>query len=104
MKIAILLAGALALPAMATVNVNTAQQSDLQRTKGLDPFKAKAIIDYRNQNGPIEGFETLAKVIGQETVDKVKTEVAFSGDAFVPPPKPAKKGAGDAKSAARKPT
>jgi competence ComEA-like helix-hairpin-helix protein len=102
MKVLILLAGVLALPALATVNVNTAQQSELQRTKGLDRYKAKAIIDYRNQNGPIDGFEELAKVIGQDTTDKVKTEVAFAGDPYVPPPKPAKKGA--EKSAPRKPS
>lgn len=86
------LAAALALPALATVNVNTAQQSELQKTKGLDRVKAKAIIDYRIQNGPIETFEELEKVPGfdREVVEKVKAEVAFSGDPFVPPPRAVK--------------
>jgi competence protein ComEA len=94
------------LPALATVNVNTAQQSELQRTKGLDPLKAKAIIDYRNQNGPIENFEALQKVpgFGPEVIERVKTEIAFSGDAFVPPPKPAAKKGAEPKPAPRKPS
>jgi competence protein ComEA len=107
MRILVLLATAASLPALALVNVNTAQQSELQRTKGLDPFKAKAIIDYRNQNGPIENFEALLKVpgFGPEVIEKVKPEIAFSGDAFVPPPKAAqtKKGA-EPKPAPRKPS
>ena len=88
MRIAALLAAAATLPALALVNVNTAQQSELQRTKGLDAFKAKAIIDYRNQNGPIENFQALQKVpgFGPEVIEQVKSEIAFSGDAFVPPP------------------
>jgi competence protein ComEA len=101
MRLLVLLAGTLALPALATVNVNTAQQSELQRTKGLGPAQAKAIIDYRNQNGPIADIDELAKAIGPEAAEKVKPEVAFSGDAFVPPPKAAKKGA--VKPAPRKP-
>jgi competence protein ComEA len=93
------IAAALPLAALATVNVNTAQQSDLQRTKGLDKHKAKAIIEYRAQHGPIENFEELEKIPGftPDVIAKVKTEVAFSGDAFVPPPKPEKKPAAPAK-------
>ncbi len=101
MRLLVLLAGTLALPALAIVNVNTAQQSELQRTKGLDPTMAKAIIDYRNQNGPIADLGELAKAIGADAAEKVKPEVAFSGDAFVPPARPAKKGA--VKPAPRKP-
>ena len=77
----------------ASVNVNIAQQSDLQRTKGLDKHKAKAIIEWRNQNGSIDGFQELAQVPGftPEVIDKVKPQIAFSGDAYTPPPKPAPK-------------
>ena len=85
-----LLAPALVGTAFATVNVNTAQQSELQRTKGLDKHKAKAIIEYRAQHGPIDTFEELETILGRDTTEKVKTEVAFSGDAYVPPPKPVK--------------
>lgn len=75
--------------ALATVNVNTAQQSDLQRTPGLDKYKAKAIIEYRAQNGSIDNFTELAQVPGftPDVIEKTKTEIAFNGDAYVPPPK-----------------
>ena len=49
---------ALALPSLvlantqATVNVNTAQQSELQSLQGLDRNAARSIILYRNRNGP----------------------------------------------------
>ena len=87
-----LVAALLAFPAPAAVNVNTAQQSDLQRTKGLDKHKAKAIIDWRNENGPIDNFEELKQVPGftEDVIEKAKTELAFSGDAYTPPPKPVK--------------
>ncbi len=78
---------------IAAVNVNTAQQSDLQRTPGLDKHKAKALIEWRNQHGPIDTFQELGQVPGftPEVIEKVKPEIAFSGDPFTPPPKPEKK-------------
>jgi competence protein ComEA len=79
--------------AFATVNVNTAQQSELLRVKGLDKHKAKAIIEYRAENGPFASVEDLEKLPGftPEVVAKVAPEVAFSGDPYVPPKKPAPK-------------
>jgi competence protein ComEA len=77
--------------AFATVNVNTAQQSELQSTRGLDKFKAKQIIEYRYQHGPYRSLDDLAKVIGPETAEKVAPQVAFSGDPYVPPSKAAAK-------------
>jgi competence protein ComEA len=87
-----LVALATALPAtlaLAGVNVNTAQQSELQRVKGLDKVKAKAIIEWRAANGPIDNFTELQQVPGftQELVDRLKPELAFEGDAYVPPPR-----------------
>jgi competence protein ComEA len=75
--------------AFATVNLNTAQQSELQRIRGLDKFKAKAIIEYRAQNGPFGTLEELEKVPGftRDVVEAVKPELALAGDPFVPPPK-----------------
>ena len=82
-----------AAAAFATVNVNTAQQSELERTKGLDKVKAKSIIEYRAANGPIDNFNELRHVPGftPEIVDRVKPEIAFEGDAYIPPKKEAKK-------------
>jgi competence protein ComEA len=87
-----LIAAAVPLAALATVNVNTAQQSDLQRTKGLDKHKAKAIIEYRAQNGRLDDIEDLEKIPGftPEVIQKIKPEIAFTGDAFVAPAKPDK--------------
>ena len=76
--------------AFATVNVNTAQQSELLRVKGIDKHKAKAIIEYRAENGPFYSVDDLEKLPGftPEVVAKVAPEVAFSGDPYVPPKKP----------------
>ena len=91
-KLLALLAAALPVAAIAAVNVNTAQQSELERTQGLDKVKAKAIIEWRSANGPIETFTVLQKVPGftPELVEKLKPQIAFSGDPWTPPPKAAK--------------
>jgi competence protein ComEA len=90
-----------AAAAFATVNVNTAQQSELERTKGLDKVKAKSIIEYRAANGPIDNFNELHHVPGftPEVVDRVKPEIAFEGDPYIPPKKEPKRKAAAAKSA-----
>ena len=90
--------------AFATVNVNTAQQSELQRVKGLDKAKAKSIIEWRAANGSIDTFSELEKVPGftPDLVDRLKPQLSFSGDAYVPQPKAAKAAAAakDRKAAA----
>lgn len=93
MRIAIAILAALPAIALAGVNVNNAQQSDLQRAKGLDKYKAKAIIEWRNEHGRIDTFEELAEVPGftPEVIEKVKPQVAFSGDPFTPPPRAKRK-------------
>ena len=82
--------------AHALVNVNTAQQSELQNTKGLDRQKAKAIIEWRAEKGAFTRLEDLEQVPGLDkaTVEKLAPQIAFTGPAFVPPkaePKPRKK-------------
>jgi competence protein ComEA len=71
--------------AFATVNVNTAQQSELQSTRGLDKYKAKQIIEFRHQYGPYRSLDDLAKVLGRDGVAKVSDQVAFEGDPYVAP-------------------
>ena len=73
--------------ASAAVNVNTAQQSELQSMRGLDKFTAKRIIEYRHQHGPYRSLDDLAQVVGRETAGKIAQQVAFSGDPYVPPAK-----------------
>lgn len=91
------LAGVALLPfsigvACAAVNVNTAQQSELQRVKGLDRHKAKAIIEHRAQHGPFRSLDDLEKLPGftREVLTRAGPEIAFTGDAYVPAPKTAK--------------
>jgi competence protein ComEA len=79
--------------ALAAVNVNTAQQSELERVKGLDKVKAKSIIEWRAANGSIDNFTELQLVPGftPELIDRLKAELAFEGDPYVPPKKEPKK-------------
>jgi competence protein ComEA len=79
---------ALAAP---SVNVNTAQQSELQSTRGLDKVTAKRIIDYRNEHGPYATLDDLARVVGPDTAGRVAEHVRFDGDPYVGPPHAAKK-------------
>ena len=79
-----------ALPAFATVNVNTAQQSELQATRGLDKVQAKSIIEYRNGHGPYRSLDDLQKVLGEPATEKIASQVAFDGPPYIGPPKPAK--------------
>lgn len=78
-----------ALPAMAfaTVNVNTAQQSELERVKGLDRIAAKRIIEYRAAHGDYRTLDQLAQVVDQDTLGKVKPQLALAGDPYVAPAK-----------------
>jgi competence protein ComEA len=77
-------------PAWATVNVNTAQQSELQATRGLDKLKAKSIIEYRNAHGPYRSLDDLEKALGEPVTGKIAPQVAFDGPPYIGPPKPAK--------------
>jgi competence ComEA-like helix-hairpin-helix protein len=79
------------LLAAPSVNVNTAQQSELQSTRGLDKAAAKRIIEYRNQHGPYTSLDDLEKVIGPEATGRISEHVRFEGDPYEGPPKPAKK-------------
>jgi competence protein ComEA len=62
----------------AAVNINTATQSELESVRGLGPSKAKAIIDYREKNGPFKSVEELDKVkgFGKSSVAKLKGELS----------------------------
>ena len=88
---------ALALPGLvlantqATVNVNTAQQSELQSLQGLDRNAARSIILYRNRNGPYRSLDDLTRVLGEPTTTRIAPEIAFDGPPYVGPEKPTKK-------------
>lgn len=52
------------MPDIAQVNINTASAEELTVLKGIGDAKAKAIIDYRTQNGKFNAIDDLANVSG----------------------------------------
>lgn len=76
--IAILFFG-LNLSVFAGVDINTANQTDLETVKGLGPVKAKAIIEYREKYGEFKSIEDLVKVkgIGPGTLKKLGNQVSI---------------------------
>ncbi len=81
--IGIVLAGFLAFPAFAAVNLNTATQSELESVKGLGPAKAKAIIMHREKNGNFKRLEDLndVKGFGKASIEKLKDELTVGTEA-----------------------
>jgi competence protein ComEA len=77
-----LVAGLMALPAFAAVNINTATQSELEAVKGLGPSKAQSIIAYRDANGSFKSVDDLDKVkgFGKASIDKLKGELTVGPD------------------------
>lgn len=69
--------------AFAAVDINTATPQQLEALKGIGPEKAKAIVDFRQKNGPFKTADDLMKVPGikQGTYNKIKTEVSVGGKA-----------------------
>jgi competence protein ComEA len=80
------------------VNINTADATALAKAlNGIGPAKAKAIVSYREKNGPFKSVEQLAMVEGitQKLIDKNRADIKFGGDkgaapAGPPAAKPAK--------------
>ena len=80
------------------VNVNTADASALAKAlNGIGPAKAKAIVTYREKNGPFKSVDQLAMVEGitQKLIDKNRADIKLGADksaapAAAPAAKPAK--------------
>jgi competence protein ComEA len=75
-------AGLMALPAFAALNINTATQSELEAVKGLGPTKAQSIIAYRDANGNFKSLDDLDKVkgFGKASIEKLKAELTVGPD------------------------
>ena len=60
-----------------TININKANQKELESLPGLGASKAQAIVDYRKQNGPFKSVDDLVKVkgIGAKTLDKFRPNI-----------------------------
>ncbi|KAE9532474.1 ComEA family DNA-binding protein [Ursidibacter arcticus] len=63
----------------AKVNINTADEKTLQTLDGIGEAKAKAIVEYRKQNGKIKNMAELSKVsgIGESTLEKLNGFIRF---------------------------
>jgi len=63
------------------ININTAAQSELETLSGIGPVIAKAIIQYRLENGPFEKIEEIQGVsgIGPVTFEKIRANISISG-------------------------
>lgn len=60
------------------VNLNKASQSELETLPGIGPAKAKAIIDYREKNGPFKAIEGIRSIsgFGEKTFEKLKDHIS----------------------------
>jgi len=73
------------------VNINTADANALAKAlNGIGPAKAKAIVTYREKNGPFKTVDQLAMVegISQKVIDKNRADIRL-GDKPAPAPAPA---------------
>lgn len=78
----LLIAGFMAFPVSAVVNINTATQSELEAVKGLGSAKAKAIIAYRESNGGYKSLDDLDNVkgFGKASIDKLRNELSVASE------------------------
>ncbi|MGM0844171.1 MAG: helix-hairpin-helix domain-containing protein [Bacillota bacterium] len=62
------------------LNINVAEAQEFENLPGIGPAKARAIFDYRTENGPFKTIEELMEVsgIGQGTFDKLKDNVTVN--------------------------
>ncbi|MDR4948657.1 helix-hairpin-helix domain-containing protein [Neobacillus cucumis] len=56
------------------IDLNKADEQELQNLPGIGPAKAAAIIEYRNTSGPFKAIEDLKNItgIGDKTFEKLK--------------------------------
>ena len=69
--------------ALGAVNLNTASEAELDAIKGIGPGKAKAIVEYRDKNGPFKTVDDLGNVkgFGKKSIDKLRPELSVGSAA-----------------------
>lgn len=73
--------------AQAAVNINTANQTELESLPGIGPVKAKAILEYRKKNGGFKSVDELTKVdgIGPVTLKNARNDIVLDASATSKP-------------------
>ncbi|WP_446831878.1 ComEA family DNA-binding protein [Candidatus Foliamicus sp.] len=70
------------------VNVNKADAETIaMELQGIGPAKARAIVEYRESNGPFEAVEDLLKVrgIGPKVLEENKENILLKEEKSSPP-------------------
>jgi competence protein ComEA len=65
------------------VNINTADATALAKAlNGVGPAKAKAIVSYREKNGPFKSVDQLSMVdgISQKLIDRNRSDIQLGAD------------------------
>src|SRR3954469_10096938 len=65
------------------VNINTADATALAKAlNGIGPAKAKAIVSYREKNGPFKSVDQLAMVEGitQKLIEKNRADIRLGAE------------------------
>ena len=59
------------------ININTADEKELQKIKGIGPALAGRIIEYRERNGEFKSIDEIKKVrgIGEKTFEKMRDSI-----------------------------
>lgn len=68
------------------ININTADMETLMKLNGIGKVKAKAIIEYREKNGPFKSIEEIKNVkgIGEATFQKIKDRIRVGTESRKP--------------------
>jgi len=63
--------------AFAALDINSATAQELTSLQGIGPVKARAIVEYRQKNGPFHSTKDLDKVkgIGRKTLEKLGRDI-----------------------------
>ena len=70
------------------VNINTADATALAKAlNGIGPAKAKAIVSYREKNGPFKSVDQLAMVEGitQKLIEKNRADIKLGAEKAATP-------------------
>lgn len=60
------------------ININKADEAELETLPGIGPSKSAAIIEYRTTSGPFKSIEDLKSIsgIGEKTFEKLKDKIS----------------------------